>query len=207
MSTALTMRFGEIQITYDGRVLEPRPWTLMQAKWAQELEPSLPAGPFLELGCGAGHIGLASILGSDRRLLQLDAEEAACEHASHNASAAGLAERVTVRCGAFGETLEPEETFALVLADPPYVPTPETSRYPDDPPRAIDGGADGLDGIRSVLGVAGAHISSDGAVLLQVWGAEQAEQSRELALLAGLRLLEVRAVGRHRAVALLRPKP
>ncbi|MFP5326422.1 MAG: methyltransferase [Acidimicrobiia bacterium] len=205
MSAARVMRFGEIEIAYDENVLEPRPWTVMQADWARELEPSLPDGAFLELGCGAGHIGLASIYGTERHLVQLDAEGAACELASLNASAAGMGERVSVRCGAFGDTLLAGEAFALVLADPPYVPTSETSRYPEDPPQAIDGGADGLDGIRSALAVAGAHLLPGGAVLLQVWGAAQAEQSREIALRAGLVLCEVRAADRHRAVVLLRP--
>ena len=50
------MRFGPVDIRHDDEVLEPRPWTIAQAEWASEL----PAGPMLELGCGAGHIGLAA---------------------------------------------------------------------------------------------------------------------------------------------------
>ena len=206
MTAARTIRFGSLSISFDDRVLEPRPWTVMQAEWAQELEPSLPAGPFLEMGCGAGHIGLAAVGGNRRDLVQLDSEGGACELAARNADAAGLSRRVTVRCGGFEECLLPGESFALVLADPPYVPSGETWRYPDDPPEAIDGGVDGLDGIRAALRVAAAHIVPGGAVLLQVWGDRQARESVPIAAALSLDVVEVRSYDEHRAVALVRPR-
>ena len=43
------------------------------------------------------------------------------------------------------EVLAPDERFALVIADPPWVPRAETGRFPEDPLLAIDGGDDGLD--------------------------------------------------------------
>ena len=206
MKGAQTIRFGGLDIAFDERVLEPRPWTFMQAEWAVELEPTLPSGAFLELGCGAGHIGLAAVAGNVRELVQLDSASPACELALQNAERAGVAERVTVRCGAFDETLASSERFALVIADPPYVPTGETWRYPDDPPEAIDGGPDGLDEIRSSLRVAGAHVMPGGAVLLQTWGEAQAAATSPFATEAGLVLEAVRVHDAHRAVALLRPR-
>ena len=205
MSPAQRITFGTLDIAFDNRVLAPRPWTVMQAEWARELEPSLPEGPFAELGCGAGHIGLASIATNRREIVQLDSDEAACELAAANAATAGLSGRAHVRCGEFGETLLDGETFALALADPPYVPTSETWRYPDDPEAAIDGGADGLDGIRATLRVAVAHLAPGGAVLLQVWGAGQAESVAPFADALGLGVVELRSHDEHRAVALLRP--
>lgn len=198
------MRFGDLDIAFDNRVLEPRAWTLMQAQWAHEVEASLAPGAFVELGCGAGHIGLAAIRRNERSLLQLDADAAACEIAERNAAAAGLEHRVSVRCGAFDDTLRADEEFALVIADPPYVPTAETWRYPDDPPEAIDGGADGLDKIRSALAVAASHLTPDGAVLLQAWGRDQVDETEPIADAVGLRVAEVRAHDERRAVALLR---
>ena len=41
--------------------------------------------------------------------------------------------------------LDPHERFAVVIADPPWVPRADTGRYPEDPVLAIDGGDDGLD--------------------------------------------------------------
>ena len=204
MTAARTIRFGSLSICFDNRVLEPRPWTVMQAEWAQELEPSLPTGPVLEMGCGAGHIGLAAVIRNTRDLVQLDSEDGACELAARNAASAGLSERVSIRCGEFEDCLQPGESFALVLADPPYVPSSETWRYPDDPPEAIDGGADGLDGIRAALRVAAVHLVPGGAVLLQVWGEEQARQTAPIAAALALDVVEVRTHDDHRAVALVR---
>ena len=206
MTSARKIRFGSLSICFDDRVLEPRPWTLMQAEWAQELEPSLPTGPFLEMGCGAGHIGLAAVIGNSRDLVQLDSESGACELAARNAAEGGLSERVSIRCGEFDKCLLPSESFALVLADPPYVPSGETWRYPGDPPEAIDGGVDGLDGIRATLRVAAGHTVAGGAVLLQVWGHDQAREAEPIAAALALDVVEIRSHDEHRAVALVRPR-
>src|SRR5688572_7240491 len=58
-SATETIAFGPVTVTYDAGVLRPRPWTLAQAQWAAALLEGAPAGHVLELGCGAGHIGLA----------------------------------------------------------------------------------------------------------------------------------------------------
>lgn len=49
----LRLRFGELDITYDQRILTPRPWTLAQSHWASELLEDSPAGTVLELCAGA----------------------------------------------------------------------------------------------------------------------------------------------------------
>ena len=47
-----TMRFGSLQIRYDDRVLEPRPWTTAQSAWAAELIEQAPEG---DADARAGH--------------------------------------------------------------------------------------------------------------------------------------------------------
>ncbi|MBI2244007.1 MAG: methyltransferase, partial [Nocardioides sp.] len=59
-----TMGFGPLRITFDGRVLRPRPWTAAQSEWAAEILADAPAGPVLELCAGAGQIGLLAVAGS-----------------------------------------------------------------------------------------------------------------------------------------------
>jgi release factor glutamine methyltransferase len=163
-----TMTFGRLTVRYDRRVLEPRAWTLAQSRWAVELADALPAGPLLELCAGVGHIGLdlASLVRRD--LVLVDADAHACEHARHNAEAAALPVRVEVRHGPLDAVVEPQERFALILADPPWVPTAETSRFPADPLPAIDGGHDGLDHARTCVGVIGRHLAEGGASILQL---------------------------------------
>ena len=168
-----TMRFGSLQIRYDDRVLEPRPWTTAQSAWAAELIEQAPAGDVLELCTGAGHIGLLAIAGSDRRLVAVDASPTAAEHAADNAAAAGLAGQVEVRLGQLDEVLDADERFAVVIADPPWVPRAETGRFPQDPLLAIDGGDDGLDVARLCLEVISHHLVPGGAAVLQLGTLEQ----------------------------------
>lgn len=198
-TTSESMAFGDLQIDFDPTVLVPRPWTLAQSTWAAELLDDLPAGPVLELCSGAGHIGLAAVLGSGRRLVQVDASEHACGFARRNAARAGV--ESDVRCGPMDEVVEAGERFALVVADPPWVPSGEVTRFPEDPLWAIDGGDDGLDLARLCLRVAAEHLLTDGLVLLQVGSLEQV---RALApALASLGLVEREAREYPRGALLL----
>src|SRR5687767_5300925 len=155
MSEHLT--FGRLRIAFDDRVLRPRPWTTAQSAWAAELLASVPDGPVLELCAGAGHIGLLAVVDSGRRLVCVDANPVACEFARANAEAAGVADSVEVRQARLQDALAPDEVFPLVIADPPWVPRAETSRFPEDPLSAIDGGADGLDIARACIDVIAGH--------------------------------------------------
>jgi release factor glutamine methyltransferase len=76
--------------------------------------------------------------------------------------------------------LDPQELFALILADPPYLPSREIERWPEDPQTAIDGGTDGLELIKQCLAVAAEHLTADGQLLLQVAGPPQVDQVRDL---------------------------
>lgn len=167
--------FGGLCIRYDARVLTPRAWTVLQARWAVEISDDLPAGPILELFAGAGQIGLLAALGSGRPLIAVDVDPVACDFARANAEAAGLAGLVEVREGDLGEALAPGELFGLIIADPPYLPTASVRSWPEDPPLAIDGGADGLGPARRCLKIAAGHLAPGGALLLQLANDAQAD--------------------------------
>lgn len=172
-----TLDFGGLRIAYDARVLVPRPWTVAQSEWAADLIGDAPPGGVLELCAGAGHIGLLAVTRAPRRLVAVDVDPAACDFIRFNAQAAGV--RVDVREGDMSEVLDPEECFAVVVADPPWVPGAETDRFPDDPTLAIDGGQDGLDLVRKCLEVADHHLVALGSMVLQA-GPEQADEVRRL---------------------------
>lgn len=171
-----TLEFGPLRIAYDDRVLEPRPWTFAQSQWAAELIADAPPGRMLELCSGAGQIGLAAALLTGRDVVLVDASEAACEISVRNAADAGLGGRVDVRNGPMDAVLREDERFALVLADPPYIPSADTAAYPNDPLTAIDGGGDGLDLARLCLSVAARHLEVGREVLLQLRDLDQADQ-------------------------------
>ena len=199
------MAFGPLTVTFDSSVLRPRPWTSAQGEWAADLVLSgaAPDGPLLELCSGAGQIGLLAAVRSRRPLLQIDASQPACRFARANADAAGVgvAERVSIRCAPFEQALDEDERFAVVIADPPYIPTSEIGRFPKDPRTAIDGGSDGLQVLDACLQTAADHLLPGGHILVQVRGQSQAE--RLSVLCPGLEVAEVRTYGRDRAVARL----
>ena len=199
-------RFGPVLVDYDERVLTPRPWTLEQSRWAAELASTAGPGPILELCAGAGHIGLAAAVLSGRELVQIEADPVAADFAAANAARAGWANGVEVRCGRLQTALRPEERFPLVLADPPYLRSAATGRWPADPLSAIDGGPDGLDVTRACVDVAATHLGPAGPLLLQVAGPAQAEQVADLVAGAPeprFRRGGMRAIDDERAILLL----
>ena len=195
--------FGPLRVGYDDSVLAPRPWTIVQSKHAAALLVGRPQGPLLELHCGAGHIGQAAAAWSRRSLVQVDDNPSACAWARRNA----VANRVNadVRCVPLEALESDDESFALVIADPPYVPSAETAGFAEDPVHAIDGGDDGLDGIRSSLPVAARLTRPGGSIVLQVRGPGQVDIVGAVAADAGLDLdvLGTVAVSPDRAVVLL----
>ena len=169
------MAFGSLEIVFDDRVLRPRPWTADQSRWAAELLLTAPDGPVLELCSGAGQIGLLTIALAPRPLVCVDLNPVACELTRRNAASAGLAELVEVREGRIDQVLVEREGFALVVADPPWVPRADTGLFPEDPLLAIDGGDDGLDVAWSCVEAASRHLLPGGSVILQLGTPAQAD--------------------------------
>jgi methylase of polypeptide subunit release factors len=195
--TAITPQvvdFEGLRIEYDEQVLTPRPWTAAQSHWAAAFIRMAPPGPVLEICSGAGHIGLLAVTLAPRSLVCVDADPAACLYLRRNATAAALP--VVVREGRMDEVLHQEERFAVIIADPPWVPTNDVARFPEDPVGAIDGGVDGLDLVRSCLLVIDQHLAVAGSAVLQT-GPDQADHVAQM--VAGydeLAVVEVRQLER-----------
>ncbi|MER6940231.1 class I SAM-dependent methyltransferase [Nocardioides sp. NPDC127514] len=186
------IRFGHLDIDFDDRVLTPRTWTVRQSEWAAKLAAELPDGPILELCSGAGQIGLLAAALTGRGLVCVDADPVACAFARANAERAGLADVVEVREGGMEETQDPDERYWLVIADPPWVPTAQVGRYPEDPRTAIDGGADGMLVAERCLTTTARHLSPGGAAVLQLGTPGQADRLLEMVEGTDLRIEEVR---------------
>lgn len=168
------LTFGSLTIAFDERVLRPRTWTVAQSAWAAEILSTGPDGPVLELCSGAGQIGLLAVAGTRRQLVCVDSSETACDFARANALTADMAHQVEVRHAPLETAVRVDESFPLVIADPPWVPCAETERFPNDPLTAIDGGVDGLDVARACLDVIRDHLAPGGSALIQLGTAEQA---------------------------------
>jgi release factor glutamine methyltransferase len=160
-------------------VLIPRPETecLVEAALAL-LGPTADAAPepvrLLELGTGSGAVALA--LAAERKgavVLASDRSPAALEVAMRNARRHDLDQRVHFFCGSWLECLRPGQRFDMILSNPPYIPTAEIARLQAEvadfePRRALDGGPDGLDAVRTIIGRAPAHLRPGGYLLLEI---------------------------------------
>lgn len=186
------IRFGHLDIDFDDRVLTPRTWTVRQSEWAARLSAEQPEGPMLELCSGAGQIGLLAAALTGRRLVCVDADPAACAFTRANAERAGLSDLVEVRQGSMEHALDPDERYGLVIADPPWVPSAEVGRYPEDPLTAIDGGADGMRVAELCVITTARHLAPGGSAVLQLGTPAQADRLLELVGDGDLRVEEVR---------------
>jgi methylase of polypeptide subunit release factors len=197
-STQTHIDFGGLTVSFDDRVLRPREWTTAQSYWAADLLRHAPPGAVLELCAGVGHIGLLATAGTSRRLVLVDLSPVACEFARANAEADRAADSFEVRRGRVDEVLAEDERFVAIIADPPWVPSERTQRFPEDPLTAIDGGQDGMDIAWACVDVAAGHLADQGWMLLQLGTLEQADAVHER--LAGapelaLKVAEVRDYG------------
>jgi len=190
--------FGGLDISWDRRVLRPRAWTTAHSYWAVALSTRSPAGPLLELCCGAGQIGLLAAVLTGRSLVQVDWDPVATEYARRNAAAAGITSEV--RTATMTDALEPDERFGVIILDAPVVPSARLEEHPHDPVGSIDGGIDGTDLLVLGIGVALRHLDPSGHLVAQAAASEQVELVESL--VAGLgnwesawALLEVRDYG------------
>lgn len=87
------------------------------------------------------------------------------------------------------------ETFDVIMANPPYIPTGEIlSLMPEvrdfEPENALDGGADGLDFYRKIAGQVKDYLNPGGYVYVEI-GYDQGEAVSELMRNAGFTEVEV----------------
>ncbi len=194
-------------------VLVPRPETETLITLALRMGPTGPAH-LLDLGTGSGAILLTLLAERPNwRGVGVDRAKAAAAWAGKNAAAFGLRERARIVVSDWDGALDPVLRFDCVLANPPYVRravipqlAPEVSRY--EPLAALDGGPDGLDGLRAVLAVAARRLMPGGRLFVEI-GADQGDAAAALVRSAGLEAVTVHPdlAGRPRVVTGRWPDP
>jgi release factor glutamine methyltransferase len=180
--------FHGLDFALNPACLVPRPDTETIVDAALVLLPASAPVRILDLGTGPGTILLALL--AERPLaegLGIDRSAEALEAARTNAEALGLGARVRFAQGDWTEGLD--GPFDLVVSNPPYIPSatclaldPEVRDH--DPRLALDGGLDGLDAYRLILGGIGRVLTPAGRVVLEL-GIGQAAPVAAIALSHG----------------------
>jgi release factor glutamine methyltransferase len=199
--------FWSLSFRVDPRVLIPRPDT----ETVLEAVGDLPAPRvFADVGTGSGCL-LCALAGMfpDVHGVGVDSDEQALVVAQDNVDHLGLSERVELRRGNLIEPLFGEE-YDLICANLPYIPTGDLQSLPPDirlyePLAALDGGPDGLESIRTLLGQL-PRLSGCGALVLEV-GAGQAPEVTDLCAQAGFTQVYARRdlAGIERVIVAKRP--
>ena len=147
----------------------------------------------LDLGTGSGCL-LLSLLSALPKTsgIGVDLAPLAVSQARANAAQLGLADRAQFICSDWFEGVE--GSFDLVLANPPYISTGDSTLARDvavyDPSLALFAGADGLFAYAELLPQIPARLAVEGRLFLEI-GAEQTNAVKTLAEQAGLQLYAV----------------
>lgn len=186
-----------LRIATDHRALIPRPETELLAESAiSEIAARLVRDDaplqVWEVATGSGAVALAialrfraAIALGRLRLAASDLSAEALELASENLAAYRLGGMVTLACG---DLLDPpvvaDGRVDLLVANLPYLTSGEVRKGSGsiawEPPRALDGGADGLHLLRRLVAELPGRLAHDGVALLEV-GLGQAAAVRQFA--------------------------
>lgn len=184
--------FFGMDLRVDERVLIPRPETERLVEVVRDALRDHPAPLIVDIGTGSGAVAIALVRALPRaRLLATDSSAGALEVARLNAARCGVEGRVAWACGAGFAPLAGrglEETVDALVSNPPYVPTAEIARLPEEvrnhePLEALDGGPDGLAVHRALVLGAPRYLRPGGVLAVEV--AATGDQARAVAALIG----------------------
>jgi len=187
-------------------VLIPRPETELLVQTALDLPLSATAR-VLDVGAGSGCIAVSLAAERPRwQVCAVDRSLAALSIARCNIERHGV--EVELILGDLAAAAAPP--WDLVVANLPYIPSADLGMLPEevhhDPPTALDGGADGLELVRSLIADLPRLLRVCGGAVLEI-GENQADAVATVAAGAGLAVARrVRDAGGVERVIVVQPR-
>jgi release factor glutamine methyltransferase len=189
--------FWGLPLALDTDTLIPRPETetVVEAALAALHDRERPALRIADLGTGSGALLLALLSELPHaRGIGTDISPAALACARANAATLGLADRATFAACDYGAALN--GPVDLIVANPPYVARADITALQAevrdfDPPRALDGGPDGLAAYRAIAPQARRLLAPDGILAVEL-GFGRLAAVRSIFAAAGLAPVAVR---------------
>jgi release factor glutamine methyltransferase len=165
----------DIELTPD--VLIPRPETELLVERAIKWLQAVPERRTIaDIGTGSGCIAIAIAKNiPDAKVVATDISLPALDIAHRNVRKHGVENHIAlVQCDLLPPhpgSLPTNMHFDLICANLPYIPTQMLQRldvHGREPTLALDGGDDGLDIVRKLLGIAPGWLAPNGMILLEI---------------------------------------
>jgi release factor glutamine methyltransferase len=183
--------FWGLQFVLSAETLDPRPETESVVEAVLQRIPDRQAPlRILDLGTGTGCLLLALLSELPASSgVGIDIAEDAVRTASRNAAALGFAGRALFLVSDWGAALTAR--FDAIVVNPPYIASTDLAVLPRevawyDPPRALDGGEDGLDSYRAIATDLAGRLAPEGIFAAEV-GADQADAVASILTASGLK--------------------
>lgn len=180
-------------------------------------DPGVPQALVLEVGAGTGCIALS--LADERSYVRVRATDVSPEAfalATRNRDALSLGDRVELFLTDMASGVEgaDDASFDVLVSNPPYIPSDVVDRLPAEvgsfePRLALDGGPDGLDVFRRVVGCAVRALKPGGLLACELFEERLEAAAREPLVTSNF--TDVRVVkdltGRDRVLLAVRTNP
>ena len=183
--------FHNIELYVAPSVLIPRPETeLLVEIGLKEIERLGQKTSVLDLGTGSGAIALAIAHETTQASITAsDHSPEALEIAKINAAHLNLDSQVKFVQGSWYEALEPNDSFDIILSNPPYIASQDTHLNQGDlrfePITALTDGSTGLACLNAIIHGASPYLKPHGLLAVE-HGFDQSEAVIELMKAAGL---------------------
>ena len=182
--------FWALELAVGPGVLIPRPETECVVEAVLDFMATRTgsgAHRILDLGTGSGAIALAIAHSRpETQVVAVERSRAALAFANRNCRRHALGERVQIVAGRWFDIFSAGQArFDVIVSNPPYIPShqvdtlqPEIARY--EPREALDGGVEGLDCLKQIIGQASSFLAHGGALFLEI-GHDQYPAVRRIA--------------------------